>query len=64
MTKRTFIGVHATDIFFFFASPLIFVPQLEVLFFINHYFLVCVFKYCTSTRIFSSEKHFNLGLDI
>ena len=36
---------------FVFLTPFkIFVPCLEILFFINHYFLVCIFKYRTSLR--------------
>ena len=35
----------------FLTSLLIFVTRLEILFFINHYFLVCIFKYCTSSSI-------------
>ena len=45
-------------------SLVIFVPRLKVLFFTNHYLLVCIFKYRTSTRIFSLKKCFNLVLDI
>ena len=27
------------------------IPHLEVIFFNNHYFLVCIFKYCKSLRV-------------
>ena len=49
--KRTFIGFRTTDILTSFLF--IFVHCLEVLFFMNNYFLVCIFKYRTSTHIFS-----------
>ena len=43
---------------FVFLTPLqIFVPRLEMIFFINHYFLVCIFKYCKISRV-------NSGLEI
>ena len=41
-----------------FLTPLqIFVPHLEILLFINHYFLVCIFKCCKSSCV-------NYGLDM
>ena len=63
--KRTFFGFCTANIFLI---PLwIFVPCLEILFFINHYFLVCILKYCTSLLVnsvieiqgccFYSNKH-------
>ena len=47
-----FWGLYHIHIFLFLTSSLIFVPCLEVLFFMNQYFLACIFKYCTSTRVF------------
>ena len=55
-------GSYHRHIFVCLASLLIFVPRLEVIFFMNHYFLVCIFKYRTITRIFNLIK--KMGLDI
>ena len=41
-------GIHN---FVFLTLLRIFVPRLEILLFINHYFLVCIFKYFTSSRV-------------
>ena len=51
--KKTDIywGSYGIYIFIFFTPLQIFVPLLEIIFFNNHYFLVCIFKYCTSTRV-------------
>ena len=46
-------GSYRINILVFLTYLLIFVPLLEVLFFMNNYFLVCIFKYRTITRIFS-----------
>ena len=37
-------------IFYLLTHLQIFVPSLEIIFFINHYFIVYIFKYCTSYR--------------
>ena len=57
MTKRTFIGVCTAYIFLFLTLLRIFITHLEILFCINHYFLVCIFPYCTSSLV-------NFGLEI
>ena len=46
-----FGGLYRIRIFVFLTPLEIFVPCLGILFFINHYFLVCIFNYCTSLRI-------------
>ena len=49
-------------IYFGFLTPLkICVPHLEILFSINHYFLVFISKYCSSWLIFSLKFYFILG---
>ena len=53
--KRTFIGVCTSYVFLTLLRN--FVPHLEILFCINHYFIVCIFKYYTSS-------HVNSGLEI
>ena len=54
MTKtEIYWGLQHIHIFFFLTSLLIFEPCLEVLLFTNHHFKVCIFKYHTSSRIFS-----------
>ena len=45
-------GLHLIYIFVFLNSLRIFVPHAEILFFINQYVLVCIFKYRTSLREF------------
>ena len=59
-----FWGSYHIYIFVFLTSLQIFVPHLERLFFINHYFIVCIFKYHSSSHIFSLIKTNNSGLDI
>ena len=44
-------GSYRIHIFVFLTLLQIFVPRLEIIFFINHYFLVSIFKYRTSSRI-------------
>ena len=56
-------GSHHGHVFVFLTSLLIFVPCLEVILFINHYFLVCIRKYCTSTRGFF-KFYYNFELDM
>ena len=51
-------GLYHRHIFAFFTSLLIFLPSLEVLFFMDYYFLVCIFKYRTSTCTFSLKMFF------
>ena len=46
-------GLYHLHILVVLTSLLLFVPRLEVLLFVNHYFIVCIFKCCKSTRIFS-----------
>ena len=54
MTKiAIYWGSYHRHIFVFLTSLLIFVTHLEVLLFMDSYYLVCIFKYRTSTRIFS-----------
>ena len=48
--------VPHTD-FLFLTLLQIFIPRLEILFFINHYFLVCIFKHRKSLRV-----HFGLEI--
>ena len=49
VTKTDILRVCTAYIFFVFLTPLeIFVPHLEILLFINNYFIVCIFKYRTS----------------
>ena len=50
-------GLYRIHIFFFLTPLQIFAPCLEILFFINHYFLVYIFKYRTSPCV-------NSGLEI
>ena len=58
VTKMDIFGGSYHIIFFVFLTPLwIFLPRLEIIFFINQYFLVCIFKYRTSL-------HINSGLEI
>ena len=52
-----FGGLYCIYIFVFLTPLRIFVPRLEILFFINHYFLVCIFNYCISSCV-------NSGLEI
>ena len=40
-------GSYSIHIFVFLNPLQIFVPHLEILFFINNYFLVFIFNYCT-----------------
>ena len=52
-----FLGWYRLHIFFFWTLLRIFVPRLEIPFCSNHYFLVCILKYCKSL-------HINSGLEI
>ena len=53
--KKTdnFGGSYLIYIFFLLTPLRIFVPRLEIIIFINHYFLVCIFKYRRSPRVYS-----------
>ena len=42
----------------------IFAPCLEIIFFINHNFLVCIFNYCISSREFDLYLYFYSGPEI
>ena len=44
-------GSYRIHIFVFLTLLRIFVPRLEIIFCINCYFLVCIFKYCISSRV-------------
>ena len=56
--KNGHFWVFVPHTYFVFLTPLqIFVPPLEIILFINHYFLVCIFRYRTSSCI-------NYGLEI
>ena len=44
-------GSYRIHIFVFLILLGVFVPCLEIIFFINHYFIVCIFKYHTSSRV-------------
>ena len=46
-----FWGSYVIFIFVFFNPLRIFVPRLKIFFFINQYFLVCIFKYNKSSRV-------------
>ena len=50
-------GSYRMHIFVFLTLLRICVPRLETPFFIDHYFLVCIFNYRTNSRI-------NYGLEI
>ena len=50
------LGFVLHTYFSIFTSLLRFLPCLEVLLFMNHYFLVYIFKYCTSTHILFTEN--------
>ena len=50
-------GTYHIYIFVFLTTLRIFVPYLEILFFINQYFLVCILKYRTCL-------HVNYGLEM
>ena len=63
MTKTDiYWGSYHRHIFVFLISLSIFAPGLEVLLFMNNYLLVCIFKYRTSTRIFSFDFFFKFGV--
>ena len=52
MTKiDIYWGSYRIYIFVFLILLRIFVPRLDILVCINHYFIVCIFKYCTSLRL-------------
>ena len=55
--NRHLLGFVPHIYFFLLTLLQIFVPHLEILFCINHYFILCIFKYRTSL-------HFNSGLEI
>ena len=44
-------GSYRINIFVFLTLLRIFIPRLETLFYINRYFLVCIFQYLTSTCV-------------
>ena len=44
-------GSYRINIFVFLTLLRIFIPRLETLFYINCYFLVCIFQYLTSTCV-------------
>ena len=50
-------GLYRIRLFVFLTLLQVFIPRLEIIFCINHYFLVYIFKYCTSLRV-------NSGLEI
>ena len=62
--KRTFLGFCTAYIFVFFSPWQIFNPHVEILFFINHYFLVCIFKCRKSSCKFHWYFNFNSGLEV
>ena len=55
--KDIYWGLYGIHNFVFLTFLKIFVPRLKMLFCINNYFLVCIFKYRKSSRV-------NSGLEI
>ena len=52
LDKNGYLLGFVQHTYFVFLNPLqIFVPRLEIIFFTNHYFLVCIFKYCKNSCV-------------
>ena len=65
VTKTEMFWGLVPHIYIVFLNPLlIYVPDVEIIFCINHYFLVCIFNYRISSRKFDWYCYFNSGLDI
>ena len=64
VTKWTFLGTLDTYICVILNPLRIFVPRVKIHFFINNYFPLCIFKYCTSLLKFHWYVNLNSGLEI
>ena len=49
--KNIYWGLYRIHIFVFLTPLRISLARLEILFFVNHHVILCIFNYCTSSRV-------------